>query len=102
MDWYWKAALIVSLIWGAARALGVYGQAERDLDLSFLFAFLLSLGGWGAVFYVSDRVAKFLGWKRPTPNGETTPAAVAPAAGATSPVTPSATASARSSRRKRR
>lgn len=67
MDWYWKAALAVSLIWAAARALGIYGEAARDLDLSFLFAYLLTLGGWGAVFLIVDRVAKFLGWKRERP-----------------------------------
>ena len=64
MDWYWKAAIGIAIAWGVARALGVYGEAARELDLSFVYGFLLTLGGWGAVFYVIDRVAKLLGWKR--------------------------------------
>ncbi len=64
MDWYYKAALIVALIWGAARALGAYGEAARELDISFLYGFLLTLGGWGLVFLIVDRVAKALGWRR--------------------------------------
>jgi hypothetical protein len=65
MDWYFKAAIAVAVAWGIARSLGVYGEAARELDLSFVYGFLLTLGGWGAVFYVIDRVAKFLGWRRP-------------------------------------
>jgi hypothetical protein len=77
MDWYWKAALAIAVAWGVARALGVYGEAARELDLSFVYGFLLTLGGWGAVFYVIDRVAKFLGWRRlpQPPEPPTAPAA---------------------------
>jgi hypothetical protein len=67
MDWYYKAALVVALIWGAARALGVYGEQARDLDLSFLIGFMFTLGGWAAIFLIADRIAKFLGWKRQPP-----------------------------------
>jgi len=67
MDWYWKAALIVALIWGAARALGVYGEAARELDIGFVYGFLLTLGGWGAVFFIIDRVARAFGWRREPP-----------------------------------
>ena len=65
VDWYYKAALVVGLIWATARALGVYGDAARDLDIGFLFGFMLTVGGWAAVFLIVDRVAKFLGWRRP-------------------------------------
>jgi len=64
VDWYYKAAIVVALLWGTGRALGVYGESARDLDLNFLTGFLLTLGGWAAVFYVIDRTAKFLGWRR--------------------------------------
>ena len=69
MDWYYKGGLIVGLIWAAARALGAYGEAARDLDINFLFGFLLTTGGWSAVFLVVDWVGKFLGLipKRPKP-----------------------------------
>jgi hypothetical protein len=75
VDWYYKAAIVVALIWGVARALGVYGEAARDLDLGFITSFMLTLGGWAAVFLIIDRVAKFLGWRRE-------PAASVPGAGA--------------------
>ena len=67
MDWYYKAALVVAVIWGTARALGVYGETSRDLDFNFLIGFMFTLGGWAAVFLIADRVAKFLGWKRQPP-----------------------------------
>jgi hypothetical protein len=70
VDWYWKAAGLVAIAWGVARALGVYGEAERELDLPFLYGFLLTLGGWGAVFFVIDRIAKFVGWNRPPATSE--------------------------------
>ena len=70
MDWYYEGGLIVGLIWGAARALGAYGEQARDLDINFLYGFLLTTGGWAAVFFVIDRIAKFLGWKRPAPPTE--------------------------------
>ena len=44
MDWYFKGGLIVGLIWGAARALGVYGEQARDLDINFVYGFLLTTG----------------------------------------------------------
>jgi hypothetical protein len=87
VDWYFKGGLIVGLIWGAARALGAYGEASRDLDITFVYGFLLTTGGWAALFFVIDRVAKFLGWKRPAPATVTGPSGDA----ASSPV---ATASA--------
>jgi hypothetical protein len=61
VDWYYKAGLIVGLIWAAARALGAYGESARELDINFLFGFLLTTGGWAAVFLVVDWVARFLG-----------------------------------------
>jgi len=64
VDWYFKTALAVAIAWGVGRSLGVYGEAARELDFAFLYGFLLTLGGWGAVFFVIDRIAKFLGWKR--------------------------------------
>ena len=45
MDWYYKAALIVGLIWSTGRALGIYGEAARELDIGFLFEFMLTIGG---------------------------------------------------------
>ena len=78
VDWYYKGGLIVGLVWGAARALGAYGEQARDLDINFVYGFLLTTGGWAAVFFVIDRVAKFLGWKRPTPSAEASDEAVAP------------------------
>jgi hypothetical protein len=48
----------------------VYGEAARELDIAFLFGFLLTTGGWAAVFLIIDRVAKFLGWKRGTPTSQ--------------------------------
>jgi hypothetical protein len=78
VDWYYKAAIVVSLIWATARALGIYGEQSRDLDLAFLFGFMVTLGGWAAVFMIIDRVAKFLGWKRqvePRADGESAAAA---------------------------
>lgn len=45
MDWYYKAALIVGLIWATGRALGIYGEAARELDIGFLFEFMLTIGG---------------------------------------------------------
>ena len=105
VDWYYKGGLIVGLIWAAARALGAYGEAARDLDINFLFGFLLTTGGWAAVFLVTDRVAKFLGWKRVPP--EPDPVATVTTAGTDRavPVAPSgspATGARRSSRRQRR
>jgi hypothetical protein len=79
VDWYYKAAIVIALLWGAGRALGVYGEASRDLDLNFLTGFLLTMGGWAAVFYVIDRIAKFLGWKRQPAD------AASPAGGPTPP-----------------
>jgi len=67
MDWYYKAGLAVGLIWATARALGAYGEASRELDINFLFGFMLTTGGWSAVFLIADRVAKALGWRRPPP-----------------------------------
>jgi hypothetical protein len=67
VDWYYKAALVIAVIWGTARALGVYGEASRDLDLNFLIGFMFTLGGWAVVFLIADRIAKFLGWKRQPP-----------------------------------
>jgi len=67
VDWYYKGALIVGLLWATARVLGAYGEAARELDIGFLFGFMLTTGGWAAVFLVIDRVAKFLGWRRPAP-----------------------------------
>jgi hypothetical protein len=69
--------LIVGLIWATARVLGAYGEAARELDINFLFGFLLTTGGWAAVFLIIDRVAKFLGWKRPPPATEVAEAATA-------------------------
>ena len=71
MDWYYKAGLGVGLIWAMARVLGAYGDAARELDIAFLFGFLLTTGGWAAVFLIIDRVAKFLGWKRVARSPET-------------------------------
>ncbi len=112
MDWYYKGGLIVGLIWGALRALGVYGEASRDLDLNFLFAFLLTTGGWSAVFLVVDRVAKFFGWKRAVPSpaaaaGSNPPAptgelADGPIANATSPLEASTGAKGRRTARRTR
>ena len=64
VDWYYKGGLIVGLIWATVRVLGAYGESARELDINFLFGFLLTTGGWAAVFLVIDRVVKFLGWKR--------------------------------------
>jgi len=106
VDWYYKGALIVGLIWATARVLGAYGEPARELDINFLFGFLLTTGGWAAVFLIIDRVAKFLGWKRPPPATEMAEAATA--RGIESPPLPtpverSATpARRRSSRRPRR
>jgi hypothetical protein len=71
VDWYYKAGLIVGLLWAAARALGAYGESARELDIAFLFGFLLTTGGWAAVFLVVDWVARFLGLR---PNRVTPPA----------------------------
>jgi hypothetical protein len=90
VDWYYKAAIVVALIWATARALGVYGEASRELDLSFLISFMLTMGGWAAVFLIVDRVAKFLGWKREA----TVADAVGPAEPISSPTVPTAAASA--------
>ena len=67
MDWYYKAGLAVGLIWAGARVLGAYGEPAREMDINFLFGFLLTTGGWGALFLVIDRVAKALGWRRRPP-----------------------------------
>jgi hypothetical protein len=116
VDWYFKAALGVAIIWGVARSLGAYGDAARDLDLNFLYGFLLTLGGWGALFYVIDRVARFLGWRRtsaadeaePTPNSTTatssqpTGGAEAPGAADAAPAAPKSELTRRTARRPRR
>ena len=79
MDWYYKAALIVGLIWATARVLGAYGEAARELDINFLYGFLLTMGGWGMVFLIIDRVAKALGWRRQvTDAGPGAPGTVGP------------------------
>jgi hypothetical protein len=59
--WYYKAGLIVAMIWATARVLGAYGEASRDLDLSFFFAFMLTLGGWSALFLVIDWIGRAVG-----------------------------------------
>jgi len=64
--WYFKAGLIVAFVWATGRVLGVYGEASRDLDLNFLFAFLLTLGGWSSVFYVVDWIVRGVGLIRQT------------------------------------
>ena len=91
MDWYYKAGLIFGLIWATGRALGVYGEANRELDINFLFGFMVTTGGWAAVFLVVDRIAKFLGWrpKRATPGmpdaSSTSDAPAAPSGAAPEP-----------------
>jgi hypothetical protein len=112
MDWYYKGGLLVGLVWATARVLGAYGEQARDLDINFLFGFLLTTGGWAAVFLVIDRVAKFLGWKRVavSPAGaEVSPAPAPPPSRPASAESPSAAqrpssapARRRSSRRSRR
>jgi hypothetical protein len=89
VDWYYKAALVVGLIWATARALGAYGEAARELDIEFLFRFMLTTGGWAAAFLVTDRVAKALGWRRrpPVPAAVSTTPDPVNAADPTSPTT---------------
>jgi hypothetical protein len=101
VDWYYRAGLVVGLIWATARVLGAYGEAARELDINFVFGFLLTTGGWAALFLVIDRVAKFLGWRRVQEPGAT--AAPAPVVESTpAPRQASATTPARTARRKRR
>ena len=85
MDWYYKAALVIGLIWATARVLGAYGESSRELDINFLFGFMLTIGGWAAALLIADKVAKALGWRR-------TPEAVADQAVGT-PVEPAPAAS---------
>lgn len=102
VDWYYKAALAVGLIWATARVMGAYGESARDLDINFLFGFLLTTGGWAAVFLVIDRVAKFLGWRRRTaaPEGDAAATATADVGAAGVPVAlPASTDATRSGRR---
>jgi len=63
--WYYKAGLIVGLIWATARVLGAYGEASRELDLAFLFGFMLTIGGWSAAFLVVDWVGRAVGLIKP-------------------------------------
>ncbi len=105
MDWYYKAGLGVGLIWATARVLGAYGDSARELDISFLFGFLLTTGGWAAVFLIVDRVAKFLGWKRNARIPETAAEGVSTTEADVPAPNPNALATAgrrRSSRRPRR
>jgi hypothetical protein len=69
--WYYKAGLIVAMVWATARVLGAYGEASRDLDLSFFFAFMLTLGGWSALFLVIDWIGRAVGLiRQPVVAGE--------------------------------
>jgi hypothetical protein len=77
VQWYYKAGLILGLIWAAARALGAAGEAQRDLDIGFLFGFMLTVGGWSAVFLIVDVVLRATGLRKVPRDTEPAPSSAA-------------------------
>ncbi len=102
MQWYYKGGLICGLLWGIGRALGMAGDAQRQVDVNFLFGLMLTIGGWSMVFLVVDMGLRALGLRKGAPAidlapsggvlADTDPPSAEPPANAS--VTPSATVSA--------
>ena len=67
MQWYYKGGLICGLLWGIGRALGMAGDAQRQVDVNFLFGLMLTIGGWSMVFLVVDMGLRALGLRKGAP-----------------------------------
>ena len=100
MHWYYKAGIAIGLLWGTLRALGVYGEDLRDVDLRFVYGFLATTGSFAGVFLIIDRVAKALGWRRERQDVVGEAAAPAAVASEAALAVPTSTAAAAARRRR--
>ena len=92
MQWYYKGGLICGLLWAAGRALGMAGEDQRQLDINFLFGFMLTVGGWSAVFLIVDMVLRATGLRKGAAGIDLAPSGGVTAAPDATPVDSPATA----------